>query len=136
MNRPYFVGGAMDIDLKGPTVLIFDVSDMISTLDGEGELSPLAWQYMIERELVEKGKLTIGSTVVKSPYLAEQYRIVKSLLERYPSNNIVDQLDPSILEYLSQYVVEIMMTNEVLLVIKRKVIRSHPCRTISYPSTP
>ncbi|MCY1278100.1 hypothetical protein D9M68_20140 [compost metagenome] len=119
----------MNIDLKGPEALIFDVSYMTATVD-EGEvLSLLAWQFVIERELVEKGGLTVVSAFPKCPSLVKQYKVIQGLLERY-SLSIADRLSPHILEYLSEYVVEIIMTREDLAIIKRKHCLGSPtCRS-------
>lgn len=119
----------MDIDFNGPTALIFDVSEIMDTLDRGGEISPLAWQYVIERDLVEKGHLTIVSTVPKCESLAKQYQLIYSLKDRY-SINFADQLSPHILAYLADYVVETMVTSEVMVIIKRKlIVGSHPCKS-------
>lgn len=109
----------MNINFNGPTALIFDVSVMTSTLDGGGVISPLAWQYVTERDLVEKGNLTIVSAVPKCPSLEKQYCLIRSLQDRY-SCNFVDQLSPHILAYLADFVVEIMMTQDALVIVKRK----------------
>jgi hypothetical protein len=119
----------MDIDLKGPEALIFDVSYMTTTIDEEEVLSLLAWQFVVERDLVEKGGLTVVSTIPFCPSLITQYKVIRGLLERY-SLNIADRMTPCLLEYLSEYVVEIVMTREDLVIIKRKhCLGSHTCRS-------
>ena len=119
----------MDIDLKGPTALIFDVSGITGTLDGGEELSLYAWQYVLERELVEMGGLTVVSSFPRCPSLDNQYKIIKGLLKRY-SLHLTDRLSPSILAHLAEFVVEISMTREDLVIIKRKYcLGSYPCRS-------
>lgn len=119
----------MDIDLKGPTALIFDVSRIMATVDAGEDLSLYAWQYVLERELVEMGKLTLVSSFPRCPSLDKQYKIIKGLLKRY-SLHITDQLSPPILAHLAEFVVEISVTREDLVIIKRKYcLGSYPCRS-------
>lgn len=112
----------MDINLKGPRALILDVSSITSTIDEGNELSPLSWQKVVEMELVEKANLTIVSTVPRCPSLSGQYRTLKALLERY-SLNIAEHLGPQLLAHLQEWVVEIQMTTEWLVIILRKPIK-------------
>jgi hypothetical protein len=119
----------MNIDLKGPEALIFDLSYMTSAIDEGNVLSLLAWQFVIERELVEKAGLTVVSAFPKCPSLTKQYKLIQGLLERY-SLSIADRLTPHILEHLAEYVVEIALTREDLVIIKRKYcLGSHMCRS-------
>lgn len=111
----------MNIESKGPTALVFDVSTLIGTLDEGGVLSLLAWQYVIERDLVEKGGLTLQSTVPKCKSLESQYRTIRSLEERY-GMTFVDLLDDDILAHMRRYVVAIEVTSDILVMVKRKTL--------------
>lgn len=109
----------MNIECKGPTALVFDVSSLIGTLDEGGELSLLAWQFVIERELVEKAGLTLTSTTPRCKSLEQQYRQIHALQDRY-GMAFVDQLDEHILSYLRRHVIAIEMTDEILVMVNRK----------------
>lgn len=109
----------MNIEYKGPTALVFDVSSLIGTLDEGGELSLLAWQFVIERELVEKAFLTLVSTTPRCKSLEKQYRKIHALQDRC-GMTFVDQLDRNVVAHLQRYVVAIEMTNEILVMVKRK----------------
>lgn len=124
----------MNIESKGPTALVFDVSFLIDTLDEGGVLSLLAWQFVIERELVEKTGLTLVSTTPRCKSLESQYRTIRSLQERC-GMTFVDQLDVHVLSHLRDYVVAIEMTNEILVMVKRKRLSFgvKPCRTSQSP---
>jgi hypothetical protein len=109
----------MNIEFKGPTALVFDVSFLIGTLDEGGELSLLAWQYVIERELVEKTFMTLVSSTPRCKSLERQYRQIRALQERC-GMTFVDQLDRNVVAHLQRYVIAIEMTNEILVMVKRK----------------
>lgn len=109
----------MNIEYKGPTALVFDVSFLIGTLDEGGELSLLAWQFVIERELVEKARLNLVSSTPRCKSLEQQYRHIHALQDRY-GMAFVDQLDENILTHLRRYVIAIEMTDEILVMVKRK----------------
>jgi hypothetical protein len=109
----------MNIKYKGPTALVFDVSSLIGTLDEGGELSLLAWQFVIERELVEKAGLTLVSTTPRCKSLERQYRQIHALQDRF-GMTFIDQLDRLVVAHLQYYVVAIEMTNEILVMVKRK----------------
>lgn len=111
----------MNIEFKGPRVLVFDVSTLTDTLDGSGALTPLAWQYVVERDLVEKGGLTVVSEYPPSPSLQDQYRLLRALQDR-ECMSFVDQLDEHILSHLRQYVVSIEWTSDILVMLLRKPI--------------
>ena len=111
----------MNIEFKGPRVLVFDVSTLTDTLDRGGALSPLAWQYVVERDLVEKGGLTLVSEYPPSQSLSDQYRLIRALQDR-ECLSFVDQLDEHILSHLRQYVVSIEWTSDILVMLLRKPI--------------
>jgi len=109
----------MNIDFKGPVGFIFDVSSLTDTLDRDRDFSPLAWQYVIERDLVEFGQLTLVSETPHCKSLEGQYRHIRALQKRHQLN-FVNQLDDYILSHLREFVLSIEMTIELLIVIKRK----------------
>lgn len=109
----------MNIESKGPTALVFDVSSLMGTID-EGEcLSMLAWQYVAERDLARWAGLAVQSTTPKCKSLERQYQQIRSLQDRY-GMTIVDVIGWDIIEHLSPYVVAIELTREILVVVKRK----------------
>lgn len=107
----------MNIDSKGPVGFIFDISSLTGTLDSDMDFSPLAWQYVIEQDLVEQGRLTLICAAPHCPSLESQYRLIRALQSRYELN-FVRQLDEHILSYLRGYVLTIEMTTEVIVLIK------------------
>ncbi|MNZ13959.1 hypothetical protein D3C78_308720 [compost metagenome] len=106
----------MNIESKGPTALIFDVSSLTGTLDRGETLSPLAWQYVIEKDLVQKAGLKVVTRYPYCPSLDRQYRLIRALQNRYELT-FVDQLDEHLLAYLRQYVISIEMTLEYIVVL-------------------
>lgn len=111
----------MAIHLNAPSVLIFDVFALTDTLDRGGEFSPLAWQYVVERDLVVLGNLTVVSSYPKCPSLTEQYRLIQALQAR-DNINIISSVGQVLMEYLAQYVISIEMTTTELIVTKRKLV--------------
>ena len=111
----------MIIESKGPIALVFDVSSLIGTLDEGGVLSPLAWQFEIERDLVEKSGLTIISKVPHCPSLEKQYLMIRSLQARYEMT-FADQISECILSYLRQYAIIIEMTDEIIVMVTTKLL--------------
>ncbi|MNO19223.1 hypothetical protein D3C76_89510 [compost metagenome] len=117
----------MNIEYKGPTALIFDVSSLTDTLDRGGELSPLAWQFVIEQDLVEKVGLSMVLTTPHCPSLESQYRLIDRLQDRYKMR-FVEQLDEHLLAHLRQYGLSIEMTLDYLVIFKEKTLsRSESC---------
>lgn len=113
----------MNIEFKGPTALIFDVSSLTSTLDRGEILSPLAWQFVVEQDLVEKVGLTMVYTTPHCPSLEKQYLLIRSLQNRY-ERTFVDQLDQHLIAHLRQFGLSIEMTLDYLVVFKENTIRS------------
>lgn len=111
----------MTIDLNAPSVLIFDVFTLTDTLDRGGEFSPLAWQYVVERDLVVLGNLTLVSSYPRCPSLAEQYRLIHSLQAR-ENLNITHFVGGVFLRHLEPYVISIEMTTTELIVTKHKLV--------------
>jgi hypothetical protein len=107
----------MNIDFNGPVGFIFDVSSLTDTLDRDNELSPLAWQYVIESQLVDEANLTLVSRAPHCPSLEKQYALIQRLQKRYELNFLC-QLDEHILSHLRGYVLTIEMTKDVLIIIK------------------
>jgi len=107
----------MNIDFKGPIGFIFDVSSLTSTLDRDNDLSPLAWQYVIESDLVSVGRLTLIPRAPHCASLERQYELIRRLQKRYELN-FVCQLDEHTLSHLREYVLAIEMTTDVLVIIK------------------
>jgi hypothetical protein len=109
----------MNIESKGPTALVFDVSTLIGTLDEDGVFSLLAWQYVIERDLVQWAGLTLQSTVPRCKSLERQYEQIRALQDCY-GMTIVDLLDWDMLVQMRQYVIAIEVTKDVLVMVRRK----------------
>lgn len=111
----------MSIESKGPIALVFDVSTLIGTLDEGGMLSLLAWQFEIERDLVEKLGLTVASKVPHCHSLEQQYHLIRSLQARYEMT-FVDQIGEHVLSFLRRYVITIEMTDEIVVMVITKTL--------------
>lgn len=73
----------MKINYKAPKGFILDLSPLMHTVDTERELSPLAWQYMIEQDLINKLGLDVQTQTELYPSLCNQIRLIYRLQERY-----------------------------------------------------
>ncbi|QTH80334.1 hypothetical protein PA10_00134 [Pseudomonas phage pPa_SNUABM_DT01] len=113
----------MNIEFKGPTALIFDVSALTGTLDIGGMIPPLAWQFVIEQDLIEKVGLTMVSTTPHCPSLENQYSLIRKLQDRY-EQTFVDQLDQHLTAHLRLFGLSIEMTLDYLVVFKENTLRS------------
>jgi len=111
----------MNIDFKGPIGFIFDVSSLTDTLDRDRDISPLAWQYVIEQDLIAVTHLQLAGTVPHCPSLETQYRLLRAMQTRY-AVNFVCQLDPHILSHLKGHVLTVEMTPDILVIVKMKSI--------------
>ncbi len=109
----------MTIDLNGPKRLIFDISALTHTLDRDEELSPLTWQYVIERDLAALGDQAVVSCLPYCPSLANQYRILKSL-QTQEGLDVTIVLGPEVLNHLRAFVLSIELTTQTLIISKQK----------------
>lgn len=113
----------MNIKFKGPTGLIFDVSSLNQMLDEEGVFSPLATQYVVERDLVEKLGLTVISDIPQYPSLREQYSNVRKLMAHH-GLEFHTCLPEYIVGMLRMFIISVVMDKEVLIICLQKHLRS------------
>lgn len=111
----------MTIDSNGPRRLIFDVYALTDTIDRDAIFSPLAWQYVVERDMVTFGHLTVASTLPDCPSLSDQHRLIRAMQKR-EGINVIDLLGTFALEYLKNYVVSVEMTSTELVVTRLKLL--------------
>lgn len=108
--------------LRGPESFVVGFSGVMDTLDAEQTLSPLAWQYVVERLLVEKFKFTVVSEHQRYPSLEDQYRLIRNYLESKDSR--FDRLFiNSIVEQISHYVIAVCVHREYIIFTYRKLAK-------------
>lgn len=107
----------MKIDSKGPTGFILDISALKDTIDEEGSLSPLAWQYVIEQDMINLLDLSVVPTVDLYPSLIKQVSVI-AFLQRHFKFNIVNCIPGEVVLYLRAFEVEAKINDTTLFIIK------------------
>ena len=107
----------MKIDSKAPTGFILDISMLKDTVDEEREISPLAWQYVIEQDMINLLDLSVIPTVDLYPSLIKQVAVVL-FLQRHLKFNIVNCIPGELVLYLRAFEVEAKINDGTLFIVK------------------
>ncbi len=107
----------MKIDSKAPTGFILDISMLKDTVDEEREISPLAWQYVIEQDMINLLALSVIPTVDLYPSLIKQVAVVL-FLQRHSKFNIVNCIPGELVLYLRAFEVEAKINDGTLFIVK------------------
>lgn len=107
----------MKIDSKAPTGFILDIALLKDTIDAEEVISPLAWQYVIEQDMVNLLDLNVVKTVELYPSLIKQVSVL-DFLQRLQKFNIVNCIPGQLVLYLRSFEVEAKINGTTLFIVK------------------
>lgn len=107
----------MKIDSKAPTGFILDISPLKDTIDEEESISPLAWQYVIEQDMINLLGLSVIQTVDLYPSLIKQVSVIV-FLQRHFKFNIVNCIPGELVLYLRAFEVEAKINSTTLFIVK------------------
>ncbi|MNY00004.1 hypothetical protein D3C86_1324820 [compost metagenome] len=93
-------------------------------LGTEGCFSPLAAQYVVERDLVEKLGLSIVSDIPQCTSLHGQYHDIRTLAAHYGLEFHIT-IPETIVGMLRMFVISVVMDKDILLIcLQKPVLRS------------
>lgn len=107
----------MKIDSKAPQGFILDISTLKDTVDDEGVISPLTWQYVIEQDMFNLLGWKVKNAVELPPSLIKQFAVV-DFLQRHLKYSIVNCIPGQLVLYLRSFEVEAKINGTTLFIVK------------------
>lgn len=108
----------MDIDYKGPKGFILDISTLLDVVDGEQAISPLAWQYVIEQDLINKAGLNVVERMSLIPSLVKQISLV-SFLQAEFKYSVINCVPGQLILHLRPFEIEVKINGCALFLLAR-----------------